>query len=74
MMVDTSIFDLLTLKGYWLTVKLKFMFQYHDPEKEKKQFFDRSPKFWDRVVTTLFISGISIVLFTLVFKWLGYFG
>ena len=50
------------------------MFQYDDPEKEKKQFFDRSPKFWDKVVTSLFVSGISIVLFTLVFKWLGYFG
>ena len=50
------------------------MHQYHDPEKEKKQFFDRSPKFWDKVVTSLFVSGLLIVVLTLVFKWLGYFG
>ena len=50
------------------------MSQFHDPHKEKKQFFDRSPKFWDKVVTSLFVSGLLIVALTLVFKWLGYFG
>ena len=74
MMVDTYIFESLSLKSYLLTVKLKFMFQYQNPEKEKKHFFDKSPKFWDKVVTSLFICGLSIVFFTLVFKWLGYFG
>ena len=50
------------------------MFEYNDPDEGKKHFLDRSPKFWDKVVTGLFVSGLSIVFFTLVLKWLGYFG
>ena len=48
------------------------MFEYHDPDEGRKHFFDRSPQFWDKVVTGLFFFGISMVLFTLIFKWLGY--
>ncbi len=50
------------------------MFQYHDPQEGKKHFYDKSPQFWDRVVTGLFACGISIVVFTLIIKWLGYLG
>jgi len=46
------------------------MFEYN---KEKKHFFDRSAKFWDKVVNGLFIFGIAIVVFILCLKWLGYF-
>jgi len=49
------------------------MFEYNNSDKEKKHFFDRSPKFWDKVVNALFIFGIAIIVFILVLNWLGYF-
>jgi len=49
------------------------MFEYHDPDKQKKHCFDKPPEFWDRVVTVLFLLALSLVVFILIFKWLGYF-
>ncbi|MCB0460993.1 MAG: hypothetical protein R2821_04485 [Flavobacteriaceae bacterium] len=28
--------------------------------------------FWDKVVKTLFISGVAIILLTVAIKWLGF--
>ena len=50
------------------------MFEFHDPDKQKKHFFDKPPAFWDKVVTILFLFALSLVIFILVFKWLGYLG
>jgi len=50
------------------------MFEYRDPEKGKRYNSGRSPEFWDRVVKVLFILGLSVVMLTLILKWLGYFG
>ena len=54
--------------------KIEAMLEIQDPNKRREHFFDRNPKFWDRVVKGLFISGLLIVFSTLVLKWLGYFG
>ena len=50
------------------------MIKYHDPEKGKRSILGKPPEFWDRVVKFIFILGLSMILLTLVLKWLGYFG
>ncbi len=40
--------------------------------KERKSLFNKDSQFWDRVVKGLFISGLSIILFAVLLKWLGY--
>ena len=50
------------------------MLEIQDPDQERKHFFDREPAFWDKIVKGLFISGLLIVFFALILRWLGYFG
>tara|TARA_R110002073_G_scaffold72537_1_gene177116 strand:- start:79969 stop:80121 length:153 start_codon:yes stop_codon:yes gene_type:complete len=50
------------------------MLEIQDPNEGKKHFLDRNPAFWDKMVKRIFISGLSIVFFALILKWLGYFG
>ncbi|WP_162497548.1 hypothetical protein [Aureibaculum marinum] len=39
-----------------------------DDEKNSEPF---GPQFWDKVVKTLFITGVSLILVIIALKWTG---
>lgn len=41
-------------------------------DKERKSFFEKDSQFWDRLVKGLFISGLAIIVFAIIVKWLGF--
>jgi len=45
----------------------------HFEDKKRKSLFNKDTQFWDRLVKGLFILGLSIIFFTVLLKWLGYF-
>ena len=40
-------------------------------DKERKSLFEKDSQFWDRLVKGLFISGLAIIFFAVIAKWLG---
>jgi hypothetical protein len=50
------------------------MFDYnnHSKKRKRKGTTHYDSHFWDKLIRVLFISGVVIIILTIVFKWLGF--